>query len=237
MDELKPCQYSDINPLRWSPKMIEKRTKWKCQAHRHNGLTTGHQNCYNKTHEIIERKAFIDIETSNLKANFGVILTWCIKAIGDTGLTYDYITHDDIETGTADKRIVQTLVNTIWMYDRLVGQYSTYFDIPWIRTRALHWDIPFPEYGMLWHSDTWRMAKNKLCLHSNRQDSIAQAVQHKSLKTRLNPDTWSKVLFGSKKQRTTLIKEVLKHNEMDVYEGEGNYLKLLPFVREMRTSI
>jgi len=59
----------------------------------------------------------------------------------------------------------------------------------------------------------------------------------RGLKTRINPDTWSKVLFGSKKQRITLIKEILKHNEMDVYEGEGNYLKLLPFVKEMRTSI
>ena len=196
-----------------------------------------HLKCYEREKGIEERKCFLDIETTNLKADFGIMLSWCIYDLQTDEIYYDYISVEDIETDVADKRIVQTLVDTLWKYDRIVGHYSTYFDVPFIRTRAIINDVDFPLYGNLFHTDTWKMARQKLCLHSNRQDSVAQAVQHKSVKTRINPDTWAKVLFGSKKQRTVLIKEVLHHNEMDVREGAGNYKTLLPHYHECKSYI
>ena len=234
---MEDYQTSQVIPERFSAKETAKRKMWHCPDHRHTGLSSGHMACYNRVHGIEERKVFVDIETTNLKANFGVILTWCAKDISTGQIHYDYMTHEDVEEDTADKRIVQTLIDTMWGYDRIVGHFSTYFDVPFIRTRAIHWDLDYPEYGMFYHTDTWKMAKKLLCLHSNRQDSVAQAVQHKSCKTRINPDIWAKVLFGSKKQRTTLIKEVLHHNEQDVIEGCGNYLAMLKYYKELKSKI
>jgi uncharacterized protein YprB with RNaseH-like and TPR domain len=226
---------SSIVPLRWSPEDFQDRQGFKCKLHHHNGIS--HKKCYERENNIQERKCFLDIETTNLKANFGIMLTWCVYDMQTEEIYYDYITHEDIENDIADKRIVTTLIDTLWRYDRIIGHYSTYFDVPFVRTRALVNDVEFPVWGNFFHTDTWRMARKLLCLHSNRQDSVAQAVQHQSCKTRINPDTWAKVLFGSKAQRTKLIKEVLHHNEMDVVEGKGNYLKMLPFYNETKSYL
>jgi uncharacterized protein YprB with RNaseH-like and TPR domain len=234
MPQLEPYRYSRINPLRWSEKEIETRQGWTC-PHRHNGVQ--HPRCYNDAHGIVERKGFLDLETSNLSADFGTILTWCFKDLGSDTLWYDFLTDADVRSGDADKRIVSTLVDTLWQFDRIVGHYSTYFDVPFMRTRVLHWKLPFPQYGMLWHSDVWMMARKKLKLHSNRQDSVAESLHGDHLKTRLSPDVWNQVLFGSASQRQANIKEVLHHNEQDVLEGARNYETLLPYVRETRTSI
>jgi uncharacterized protein YprB with RNaseH-like and TPR domain len=226
---------SEVIPLRWTEAERMRRLGFKCSKHRHNGIS--HKKCYESERNIKERKGFLDIETTNLKANFGIMLCWYIKDVETGDMYYDYLTHEDVETDTADKRIVSTLIDTMWKFDRIIGHYSTYFDVPFIRTRALQWDLEFPTYGNFYHTDTWKMAKKCLCLHSNRQDSVAQAVQHQSYKTRINPDVWAKVLFGSKQQRTKLIKEVLYHNEMDVIEGAENYKKLLPYYNEVKSQL
>ena len=215
---------SQVVPIRWTEEEIAKRQAFKCSLHHHNGIS--HKKCYERETGVTERKGFLDIETTNLKANFGIMLTWCIYDLQTDEIYYDFITHEDIENDSADKRIVETLIETMWKFDRIIGHYSTYFDCPFVRTRAIINDLQFPEWGNFFHTDTWRMARKLLCLNSNRQDSVALAVQHKSCKTRINPDTWAKVLFGSKKQRTTLIKEVLEHNTQDVIEGSGNYRTL-----------
>jgi len=124
-----------------------------------------------------------------------------------------------------DRRIVETLVDHFWKYDRLVTHYGCKFDIPFIRTRALIHNILFPEYGYIWHTDVWRIARNKLRLNSNRQGSVARAIQG------------LQVQFGGARERKEALDYVLQHNEYDVKQGEKNYLLLLPFIRETKTSI
>lgn len=235
--KLQPHQYSSINPLRWSDEEIEKRTNWTCPDHRHIGLKAGHSNCYNKAHGIKERKGCVDIEASNLKADFGVILSWCIKTVGTDEVWYDCMTPKDVTSDLKDSRITESLIDTIWKYDRLIGHYSCRFDIPFIRTRAIHWGMPFPTHGMIWHTDTWLMARSKLCISSNRQGNVAQAVQDIDIKTRIRPDIWLDVQFGSNKVKKKALDYVLDHNVKDVEQLEGNYLGLLPYVTERRTSI
>jgi uncharacterized protein YprB with RNaseH-like and TPR domain len=207
----------------------------RCKEHGHKYLV--HFNCFLREHSIEERVGCIDIEASGLKANFGVILSWAIKEVGTDNIYYDVLTDEDIDNGVQDKRLVQTCVDTMRGFDRLVGHYSCKFDIPFIRTRALIHDLDFPKVGSIYHTDTWRMARQVLCLHSNRQDCVAEALQHNNIKTRLHPDAWLKVQFGNKKERKEALAYVLEHNEMDVIQLEGNYLKLKPFCREIRSSI
>jgi len=234
---IKPYQYSQVNPLRFSKEEYLRRLNWSCPDHRHTGLSTGHIACYNRYWGIEERKGFVDIEASNLDANFGIILSWCIKAVGKNEIYYDCLTSKDLRDGTMDKRIVETLIDHLWRWDRVIGHYSSKFDFPFIRTRALIHNIPFPEYGYIWHTDVWKMARNKLRLSSNRQGSVARAIQGKDIKTSIHPDKWLQVQFGNAQQRKKALDYVLKHNEFDVIQGEKNYLLLLPFIRETKTSL
>jgi len=228
---------SQVNPLRWSKAEIDKRSMWRCSQHRHQGLSTGHQNCYNKYFGITERIGCIDIEASNLKANFGIILSWSIKTLDKDEIWYDCLTSRDLQCGKFDQRLTETLIRAMWNYDRLVGHYSSRFDLPFVRTRAIQWDLDFPEYGMIWHTDVWRIARDKLCLNSNRQGTVAQALQKKDIKTKIHSEKWLTVQFGNSKERREALDYIVDHNIKDVIQLEGNYTALKPYFKERRTSI
>ena len=62
----------------------KKRFNFRC-IHGHNGLPviTEHPQCYNRTHNLIEKIGFFDIEIygNNFNAPFGIVLTYCIKEL------------------------------------------------------------------------------------------------------------------------------------------------------------
>jgi uncharacterized protein YprB with RNaseH-like and TPR domain len=190
--------------------------------HRHRYST--HFNCFLKENGISERIGFIDIETSNLKANFGVMLCWCIG--DEKGKIYeDYMTHKDVASGKEDTRITENCIATMLKFDRLVGHYSTYFDIPFIRTRALIQGLKFPPIGSIYHTDVWKMARSKLCLHSNRQDVVAESLQGKTVKTRISHPAWREAMMGNEKAAQL----VLDHCRKDIVDLKKNFDALLPF--------
>ena len=201
----------------------------KC-SHRHNYIR--HFNCLIKDYGIKERVLFLDIETSNLKANFGIVLCWC--GLAEDGTLYqDWLTKKDVLSGTEDKRVVSTCIETMESFDRVVGHDSTYFDIPFLRTRALIHNLPYPEFGTLLHTDVWRMAKTKLCLHSNRQAVIAESLYGKTVKTRISHPHWRQAMMGNEES----CMEVLHHCQCDVQDLKRNYDTLLPYCRTTKSSI
>jgi uncharacterized protein YprB with RNaseH-like and TPR domain len=182
-----------------------------------------------------ERIGFLDIETSNLDANFGVILSWCIK-IKDGDIIYGLLNDKDFKEKEAfkvDKRIIRNLIDEILKLDRIVTHYGRKFDIPFIRTRALINGLEFPSFGTIVNDDTYYMAKYKLKLNSNRLETIAQTLFGKSKKTHLDGAIWLSAVRGDKKA----LNYVLDHNKTDVIEGERVWLEIRKFVGVRNTSI
>jgi len=213
--------------------------RWRCK-HGHPG--TVHCACALREGITAEKVGFIDIETSNLDANFGIMLTYCIKEEGKKKIWSGRITKKELRDGTLDRRIVAKCIKDMRRFDRLVGHYSSKFDIPFVRTRAIHWHIDdtFPEYGQIMHTDVWRLAKNLLKLNSNRQSTVAEAViGHTgdgiecSMKTRIDPRHWIAALTGDKEA----LDYIYEHNVIDVIELEKNYEVLKKFSRKVNTSI
>ena len=199
-------------------------------VHRHR--YSRHFSCFLKKYGIVERVAFLDIETSNLKANFGIVLCWCILA-DDSTLYQDWLTRKDVLSGDEDKRVVSTCIDTMRTFDRVVGHYSTYFDIPFLRTRAIIHRLDFPKHGELYHTDAWRMAKKSLCLHSNRQAVVAESLQGKTIKTRISHPAWRQAMMGNE----AAAMEVLEHCNCDVQDLKKNYNSLLPYCKILKSSI
>lgn len=198
--------------------------------HRHR--FSKHFSCFLKQYNLEEKIGFLDIECSNLKANFGIILCWCI--LDEAGkIQEDVLNKEDVISGKEDTRIVQSCIDTMMKFDRIVGHYSTYFDIPFVRTRALIQGLEFPGQGKLFHTDVWKMARSKLCLHSNRQDVIAESLQGKTVKTRISHPAWRKAMMGDERAAA----KVLNHCRKDVVDLKKNFYSLLPFVKLTRTSI
>lgn len=204
--------------------------RWRC-SHGHNGIS--HYNCYLRERDIKERIGCLDIEASNLKADFGIMLSWAIKPLYEDWVYYDAINPKDLKSTSYDKRITESLVETMEEFDRFVVHYGTKFDLPFIRTRAVYHRLDFPQYGEKILTDTYYMARNKMCFHSNRQGSVAKGLGFEDIKTRIEPEYWIGALQGKK----NCIDYILDHNIKDVYQLEQNYLALRPYVKKNNRSI
>ena len=180
-----------------------------------------------------EKVAFFDIETTNFNADIGIMLSWALKYVGDKKVYSDIITKKEIMDGRLDRRIVLSLLAELRKTDVVVGYYSTGFDIPFLRTRCLILDIPFPAYGSLNHYDCYYTARAKLKLHSKRLASVADALHCNNEKTPVKIAVWQKAQYGD----PTALKYVLDHNKADVLVLEEVYDRLRKFVQIMRKSI
>ena len=79
------------------------------------------------------RIGFFDIEASNLSANYGMLLTACIKPLGE-----NHITKIVKQTSTKeDKLAVKQTIKALNEYDMIVTWYGVRYDVPFIKTRAL----------------------------------------------------------------------------------------------------
>jgi uncharacterized protein YprB with RNaseH-like and TPR domain len=215
---------------RMPKKEIVQLAKWRC-VHGESGLS--HYNCFLREHpDVQEKTGFLDIETSNLHATFGIILSYSIKERGVDNIYSRVITAHELRT-CLDKNVVMQCVRDMQKFDRVITFYGTRFDLPFIRTRALALGIDFPEYGQLYHKDIYYIARNKLRLHSNRLDAVCRALFGDTTKTRIEPQHWIQALMGKKEA----LDYILEHNRQDVIELERVYDTLICFNTITNTSI
>ena len=204
---------------------------------RHGHRYIEHYACYLAENPQVEEKiGFLDIETSNLDANWGIILSYCIKDRDSNKIYFEVINEKDIKKyphDQTDKRIVAKIIKDLKQYDRIVTHYGRRFDIPYIRTRALIMEIPFPFFGSIQNDDTWVIARRKLKLNSNRLATIEKALLGEGTKTHLEPKYWIAGARGNKRA----LEYILDHNKRDVIALEKIWLKLKDFVSKTNCSI
>ena len=202
----------------------------KCN-HGHTYLE--HYNCYLKENPNAERIGFIDIETSHLQGDFGIMFCYCIKVSGEDKIYSSKISKKDYTSGHFDKRVVEDCIKDMQHFDRLIGYYSTKFDIPFIRTRALVHNIEFPVYSSIIHNDVYYMIRNRFRLHRNRLENACRTLIGSTEKNHIDPEKWIKALQGDAKS----IDYIVDHCERDVRDLERLYYKVFDFVRRQDKSI
>ena len=179
----------------------------------------------------IENIGYLDIEATNLKANFGYILSWSMiirnTQTGKTKLVYDVVSKKDFDRATRardisiDKRILESLVKEIKNMDMLVGHYFhgwNKMDIPFIRTRCIYNKVDgLPKHRQVRYGDTWTMAHKCYSLNSYRLDAVSDMMGIKTKKTPVTGLDWQRAQRGDKES----LKYVLDHN---IKDAKINYL-------------
>lgn len=204
-----------------------KQIRWlaanRC-IHRHSFLE--HYTCFLRQKKgVQERIGFLDIEASNLDADFGIMLSYCIKDCGKKTIYESVLTKHDINSyppGQEDRRLVQNIVKDIGRFDRVMTWYGRKFDIPYIRTRALVTGVSFFLPKTKFHNDLYYIAKLRLKLSSNRLENVARVVLKRSNKTHLESKFWRGGVRGDKRS----LDYILDHNRRDVIDLERVYLAL-----------
>lgn len=236
-----PSSSPTTTPLAKALSRLTKREILTIAATRckHGRSNLAHFACYQREHpgaiqpDPPERIGFLDIECSNLNADFGIILTWCIKDATTGEILEDALTAADVRAGREDKRIVASLIEAMKRFDLLVGFYSSKFDIPYIRARALILGVEFPAYGTIHHLDLYFNVRRNFKLSSRRLENCTRHLLGKTNKTRIDAKYWRNAARGDRAS----LKYILVHNQKDVLDTERLYKAVRKFQKTARTSI
>ncbi|MHA2136308.1 MAG: ribonuclease H-like domain-containing protein, partial [Candidatus Thorarchaeota archaeon] len=160
---------------------------------RHNHTYLEHYNCFMdevadgmehdwKNAPIPDKIGYFDIETTDFKANIGMMLCYCILD-NDTGEILER-TIDGVTDMTSyrkfvkemDKDVITQMVEDLRKFDRVITYYGTRFDIPFARTRSMFWKLDFPEFQELTHTDVYYMVRSKLKLSRSSMEMACRTL-------------------------------------------------------------
>lgn len=177
------------------------------------------------------KAAVLDIETTNLKADWGYIVTACLKEVNADnlkGTTHSYRS-DDYKQHT-DERLVRDLVTDMNKYDLILNWYGSRFDIPFINSRSLRHRIVPPIKNF--RRDLCLSARGFGALTSNRLDNWNRFLFGKTEKTRTDYDIWLRATRGQK----AAIDYLDHHCKIDVLETEKLYKEFQPLLGKLRRA-
>jgi uncharacterized protein YprB with RNaseH-like and TPR domain len=224
----------NINGL--TKKEMEQRVKFHCK-HGHNGFS--HRLCFENSKGIKERVGFLDIETSSLYATEGMVYTYCIKS-NDGKLIKRSVTLKDLYKGDFDKNLMKQFIEDAKGFDRFVLHYGENgrFDIPFLRTRAVYWNLDFPRYKTMYVSDTYPICKNQFRFKRN---SLKMACQFLGIKAKghvLSPKYWGfSMITGNPKIMQASLDWTMLHNIEDVLSTEALWNRINVYVAPGKKSI
>lgn len=130
-----------------------------------------------------------DLETTNLSADFGIVLCGVIK--GSSDKKPEVYRGDSYPTWSKrrsdDSRILRDIVTALERYDIWVAHNGTRFDVPFLRTRLLRFGMPPLATRKL--VDPVLLARSKLRMSFNSLDQVASHLRC-NRKTDVQPDQW-----------------------------------------------
>ena len=170
-----------------------------------------------------------DIETTDFKANFGHMLMWAGKFVGEDYVYYDTI-NSNPKYGTSpksmmdDRHLVKSVIELINQADAIVHHYGDRFDLRFVNTRALEWGLEPPRPVAT--IDTWKVARSHLAMTSNRLRTLAESFSE-SQKGDIAKNEWKLAAHGDPR----VLKRMLDYCIGDVLATEEVYLALRPLIR------
>jgi len=206
---------------------------------KHGHRYTEHLPCYEKEkpqieNPIYERIGHLDIEALNLKANFGICFSYAIKEDGGEIIGRS-VTPKEMRSGKYDKPLLKELCNELKGFDRITVYYGGdyRYDLPFLRTRCLHYNIPFPLYKDIKVTDVYTIVKKKLCLHRNRLQTVCDFFGIPSKAHPIDYKVWIDAFNGNKKA----LDYIFEHNKEDVISLEAVYRLLTPYNNRSMASV
>jgi uncharacterized protein YprB with RNaseH-like and TPR domain len=182
------------------------------------------------TKQSIFRIGCLDLEMSNLNADFGFILCAAVKEVGveephvlriDQFPNYKRQPWNDADISAAIRDLVVG-------FDLIVTWNGARFDVPFLNTRlSKHGLAPLPRKL---HKDLLYTSRYQLRLHSNRLASVQEFFELEMEKTSISGEYWNRAVTGNKEA----LDYIVDHCIRDVFVLEEVLGKLKPFIREIK---
>ena len=157
-----------------------------------------------------------DIETSNLKADFAVLLCAGIKPVGK-----EPIMLYRGRSGINDKKLAYSIKIELEKYDILVGYYTLGFDLKFLNIPLLYWG--YEPLRPKFHIDVYRIARQLFNISNRRLATVAHFLKIEG-KDHVEGELWMKAALEGDKEA---IMRIIDHCKRDteVLEKVFNRIK------------
>ena len=157
------------------------------------------------------RLAFFDLETTDLKGNFGRLLAGCIADSWGNITTFRYTDYPG-KTLIDDSGLAVALRDELEKYDEWVSWNGKLFDVPFLNARLLRaGEAPLRKDRI--HVDLMYYAKGQFTrLGSARLENVSRFFRTGNAKTPLTPEVWALASAGDK----AALEEIVEHCQADV---------------------
>lgn len=165
--------------------------------------------------------AFVDIECSNLKADFGTVVVVSIKPYGKAPTTFS-------TRPGRDKALLKKVAIELAKYPVWVTFYGKMFDIPFLNSRYLVNGLkPLPKHH---HVDMYWVIKLQTALSRRNQAHLLEWLEAPSKKMSVSPNVWATMAANPNESLQTLVERC----ESDVTGLEAMYMKTRHLIREIQ---
>lgn len=180
------------------------------------------------------RILLFDIETTDLDADFGNMVAFGYRFLGDhtPPKVLSLLDFAPVCTGCGrvdavdDKALVKKAWEILSQADMWITWYGKQFDTRYVTTRGV--DAHFKPLPPIPHVDLYWTARFHLKLSSNRLASVQDFLRLKTKKTTLSKRMWRRAQAG----HVPSIRYIVTHCRHDVACLEEAYQRLRPFVRQ-----
>lgn len=181
--------------------------------------------------------ACFDIETSNLSADFGVVLCAVVKPYGGKAKVYRADDYPSFKAGRKydDAALVQDIIRELNQHDILVAHNGVNFDRPFLNTRAIQQaaskgvDILDPRGKII---DPVKLCRKYLRFSYNSLDRVLQHLGLGSKKA-VRGDQWLRALLSVGTEQRRAMNHVVVHCVQDVVLLERAVGRLRKFVTKI----
>ena len=200
---------------------------------KHSHTYLEHYNCYLQEVGDNLKVGYFDIEASNLKANFGFVISWYILDRDGTYHGRTISPKEVLNDKPPDKKILQELIDCFNSFDIIYTYYGTKFDLPFVRTRSIIAGLDFPVVGSLKHKDTYYIIKNKFNLHRKSLEVACEVLLGKTNKTHWMGDHW----IGAVQGKSDSLAYIDEHCRNDVFDLKALSELAIEYVKPVFNSI
>jgi len=171
-----------------------------------------------------------DIETSNLRADFSVLLTAAIKPFGQDAIVFRGDVYPEwAAQRTDDSKITEAIADELRRHAIVITHYGSRgkFDIPFLIAKMVkHRLEPLPP---LFGFDSWRVAKSIFAVSSRRLGALANFLDIGE-KEGVEGGIWMEAAYNGDREA---MDKIVAHNARDVAILEKLACLIFPYVRSI----
>ena len=169
-----------------------------------------------------------DIETSNLQADFSIMLTACIKPYNQESKVFRADSYPEWKTDRAnDYQIVKAVAEELRKHAIVITHYGIYFDIPFLRAKMVKHNLePLPQ---MFAVDTWSIARKSYKVSSRRLKGLADFFDVGE-KEPVEGPLWMEAAYNGDREA---MNKIVAHNIKDVEILEKLACLSFPYLRSI----